>query len=89
MQLFSAVAKTFFKKSKFFLPTKVAQKKFKTTFFPLVPELPKQKDLCSKMWLIYQLYIELGLGPYWESDTFSRIAEIFSTALTAQFEILH
>ena len=32
-------------------------------FFSLLPELPKrpkQKDLCSKMWLIDQLFIELG-----------------------------
>ena len=34
-------------------------------FFPLLPWLPKrpkQKNSCSKMWPIDQLYIELGLG---------------------------
>ena len=32
-------------------------------FFPYCPELPirpKQKNSCSKMWLINQLYIKLG-----------------------------
>ena len=36
----------------------------KSTFFPLLPWLPKQpkqKNSCSKMWPIDQLYIELGL----------------------------
>ena len=34
-------------------------------FFPLLPWLPKrpkQKNSCSKMWPIDQLYIELGLN---------------------------
>ena len=38
----------------------------KSNFFPYCPELPKwpkQKNLCFKMWLIYQLYIELGIKP--------------------------
>ena len=37
-----------------------------TFFFPYCPELPKrpkQKNLCFKMWLIYELYIELGIKP--------------------------
>ena len=70
MQLFSAAAKIFLKSFKFFFahkklkktPSKVAQKNSNPFFF-LLPELPKglkQKDLCSKMWLIDQLYIELG-----------------------------
>ena len=29
-------------------------------FFSLLPWLPKQKNSCSKMWIIDQLYIELG-----------------------------
>ena len=35
----------------------------KSTFFPYCPELPKrpkQKNSCSKWWIIDQLYIELG-----------------------------
>ena len=35
--------------------------------FPYCPELPKrpkQKNSCSKMWLIDQLYIELGLNEF-------------------------
>ena len=62
--------KYFLKSFKFFF----AHKKLKNTlkscsensnprFFSLLPELPKrpkQKDLCSKMWLIDQLFIELG-----------------------------
>ena len=47
---------TIFKKE----PSKVVTK---YSFFPYCPELPKwpkQKNLCSKMWLIDQLYIKLG-----------------------------
>ena len=42
-------------------PSKVSQKseKLKSIFF-LLPELPKQKNSCSKIWLIHQLYTELG-----------------------------
>jgi hypothetical protein len=36
-------------------PSKVAQKN-SNPFFSLLPELPKQKKLCSKIWLIDQLY---------------------------------
>ena len=46
-------------------PSKVAQKNSNPPLFSLLPELPKrpkQKNSCSKMWLIDQLYIELGLG---------------------------
>ena len=61
----------FSKKNSFFFalkklkkpPSKVAQKNSNPHFFPYCPELPKQpkqKNLCSKMWLIDQLYIELG-----------------------------
>ena len=69
MQLFSADT-TKFKKKYFFCPQKVEKptlkscsEKLKSTFFPYCPELPKrpkQKNSCSKMWLIDQLYIELG-----------------------------
>ena len=44
-------------------PSKVAQKNSNLLFFPYcteLPKLPKQKNSCSKMWLIDQLYIELG-----------------------------
>ena len=71
MQLFSADATIFKKKLSFFLPTKNwknhPQKLLRKTqihFFYLLPELPrrpKQKNSCSKMWLIDHLYIELGL----------------------------
>ena len=46
-------------------PSKDAQKKLKSTFFPLLPaqpKWPKQKNSRSKMWPIDQLYIELGLA---------------------------
>ena len=64
MQLFSAAAKIFSKQFEVFFctPSKVTQKN-SNPLFSLLPELhkwPKQKDLCSKMWLIDQLYIELG-----------------------------
>ena len=72
MQLFSADATMFLKNSIFFLPTKSwkkhHQKMLKKTqiyfFFSLLPaqpKWPKQKNLCSKMWPIDQLFIELGL----------------------------
>ena len=59
------------KKLKSFLPSKklkkptskVAQNNSNRLFFSLLPELPnqpKQKNSCSKMWPIDQLYIELG-----------------------------
>ena len=40
-------------------PSKVAQKYF-IFFLHYCPELPKQKNSCSKIWLIDQLYIKLG-----------------------------
>ena len=60
--------KYFLKKCfKFFCPQKVEknhpQKLLRISqiqFFSLLPKLPKQKNLCSKMWPIEQLYIELG-----------------------------
>ena len=55
-----------------FWPPKVRKKNLKScseflksTFFPLLPWLPKRpklKNSCSKMWPIDQLYIELGLS---------------------------
>ena len=69
MQLFSADT-TIFSKKIFFCPQKVEKttlkscsEKLNSTLFSLLPELPnqaKQKNSCSKMWLIDQLYIELG-----------------------------
>ena len=47
-------------------PSQVAQNNSYLLFFSLMPELqkrPKQKNSCSKMWPIEQLYIELGLEP--------------------------
>ena len=62
--------KYFLNEISFFCPQKVEKttlkscsEKLKSTFFPYCPELPKrpkQKNLCSKMWPIDQLYIELG-----------------------------
>ena len=62
MQLFSADA-TFCPQKVEKPPSKVAQKNSNPLFFPYCPELPnrpKQKNSCSKLWLIDQLYIELG-----------------------------
>ena len=70
MQLFSADATIFIRKKKnahkkFKKNTlKSCSEKLKSTFFPYCPELPKQKNSCSKMWLIDQLYIKLGLSPF-------------------------
>ena len=33
-------------------------------YCPELPKQPKQKNSCSKMWLINQLYIKLGLSPF-------------------------
>ena len=64
MQLFRADA-TIFSKKKKKCPQKVEKTtlKLKSTFFPYCPEVskrPKQKNSCSKIWLLEQLYIELG-----------------------------
>ena len=38
----------------------------KSTYEKLkLPIQPNQKNLCSKMWVIDQLYIKLGLYPTW------------------------
>ena len=74
MQLSSAVATMFLKKIKKNFdhkklkkpPSKVAQKISNPLSFPYCPEVPKQpkqKNSCSKMWPIDQLYIELGWKP--------------------------
>ena len=42
---------------------KSCSENLKSTFFPYCPELPKQKNSCSKLWLIDGLYIELGFFP--------------------------
>ena len=73
MQFFSADA-TIFSNIFFFFahkklkkpPSKVAQKNSNPLFFPYCPELPKrpkQKNSCSKVWLIDQLYLKLGYFP--------------------------
>ena len=71
----------FSKNFSFFCPQKVEKttlkscsEKLKSTFFPYCPELPKrpnQKNSCSIMWLIEQLYIELGVSlcySKWENN---------------------
>ena len=70
MQLLSADA-TMFLILDFFCQQKVEKttlkscsEKLKSTFFPLLPaqpKWPKQKNSCSEMWPIDQLYIELGI----------------------------
>ena len=60
-----------YQKRDFFCPQKVEKitlkscsEFLKSTFFSLLPWLPKwpkQKNSCSKMWPIDQLYIELGM----------------------------
>ena len=55
----------------FFCPQKVEKTTLKSCYTQFIflyyyPELPKQlkqKNSCSKMWLIDQLYIKLGLTP--------------------------
>ena len=61
----------FKKKNHFFCPQKVEKntlkscpEKLKSTFFSLLPaqpKQPKQKNSCSKMWPIDQLYIDTQL----------------------------
>ena len=64
---------------KFFLPTKSwknhPQKLLRKTqihifsLLPAQPKRPKQKNSCSRMWLIDQLYIELGFwNQYMKTD---------------------
>ena len=61
MQLFSANA-TMFSKKKYFARKKLLRKTqiHFDSLLPAQPKQPKQKNSCSKMWLIDQLYIELG-----------------------------
>ena len=56
------------KKIKFFCPQivekntlKSCTEKLKSNFFSLLPAQPKQKNSCSKMWPIDQLYIDTQL----------------------------
>ena len=64
MQLFSADATIFSKKSPQKPPSKVVQKNSNPLFFLTAlscPNGPNRRNSCSKMCLIDQLYIELGL----------------------------
>ena len=69
MQFFSADAKMFLKMFlDFCLPTKSLKnhpqklpRKTQIHFFSLLPAQPKQKNSCSKMWPIDQLYIDTQL----------------------------
>ena len=94
MQLFSADATMFLKKNKFFFcPQKVGKttlkscsEKLKCIFFSLLPELPKrpkQKNSCSKMWLIDQLYTELGSQSFQRSGFVNTDSKSF---LLSQFK---
>jgi hypothetical protein len=53
------------KKYVLLLPIKAEKNTPKRTFdfFPYCPELPKQENLCFKMWLIDQ-HIKLGFLPF-------------------------
>ena len=71
MELFS-VDSTIFSKKNFLCPQKVEKntlkkcsEKLKSNFpyYPELPKWPKQKNSCSKMWLIDKLFIELGPKP--------------------------
>ena len=73
-------------------PSKVAQKNSNPLFplLPAQPKWPKQKNSCSKMWPIDQLYIELGSNPNLDQEpksaklTSKRSSnEKVSTAMTA------
>ena len=69
-------------------PSKVAQKNSNPLFFPYCPELPKrpkQKNSCSKMWLIDQLYIELG----WQCSPSSKKGRRKIVSLLLHVTLLH
>ena len=82
-----------------FLPTKSwktflksCSEKLNSTFFPYYPELPerlKQKNSCSKMWLIDQLFIELGHSNYywWKDRQSYNFLHILLTGSKNQFRI--
>ena len=57
------------------------------SLLPAQPKRPKQKTSCSKMWLIDQLYIELGLNWYCALD-WSCILTL-STAFVVSFLLLN
>jgi hypothetical protein len=73
MQLFSADTTMFSKKNHLFFPTKSWKNHPKKllrkcqmhlfSLLPAQPKWPKQKNSCFKMWLLDQLYIELGSTP--------------------------
>ena len=52
--------KQIFANKKFEKPTFKSWLEIPKFVLPYCPELPKQKNLCPNMWLIDQLYIELG-----------------------------
>ena len=60
MQLFSVDATIFFPKKSWKKPLQSCLEKLKSTYFPYSPELPKQKNSCSKLRLVDQLYTKLG-----------------------------
>ena len=75
-------------------PSKVAQKNSNPLFFPCCPELPKwpkQKNSCSKLWPIDQLYIELGncrlMGGITSRISFRHDVKIFKLATI--YKMLH
>jgi hypothetical protein len=61
-QIFTIFSKNFFLN---FFAHKMLKKPPSKVFslLPAQPKLPKQENSCSKMWLIDQLYIELGAKP--------------------------
>ena len=95
MQLFSADAtifKKFFfahKKLKKKPPSKVAQKYSKKVFLHYCLDLPKrhkEKNLCSKMWLIDQLYIKLGIRSLtWDIEEVANLLDNFCRGILRPF----
>ena len=61
------------------MPSKVAQKNSNPLFSPCCPELPnwpKQKNSCSKLWPIDQQYIDLGKMGLMNIPKSKRVAHI-------------
>ena len=89
----------FFKTIDFFLPTKSwknhPQKLLRIPqiyFFPLLPWLPKwpkQKNSCSKMWPIDQLYIDLGYNVYLVFASRTRSRPPINELMKTRGEALH
>ena len=58
------------------------------SLMPWLPKRPKQKNSCSKMWLIDQLYIELGLQTKETQTQYFFISRILWNILLKIHEII-